>query len=136
MIDQLRTTIAALGEPWQALVSHILLDPDFLNTFANAPAARSLHHAYVGGLLEHTLSMATIAQFLAGHYPYVNKDLLLSGVLIQNLCVELVAEDLEIHRTEITQSHLHDLNPHGCVFHMVRPTRVVSVRFVFTGGAA
>ena len=85
MIDQLRATIASLGEPWRALVSHILLEPDFLNTFANAPAARSLHHAYVGGLMEHTLSMATIAQFLAGHYPYVNKDLLMSGVLLHDM---------------------------------------------------
>jgi 3'-5' exoribonuclease len=85
MIDQLRTTIAGLSEPWKALVGHILLDPDFLSTFANAPAARSLHHAYVGGLMEHTLSMATIAQFLAEYYPYVNKDLLLSGVLLHDM---------------------------------------------------
>jgi 3'-5' exoribonuclease len=85
MIDQLRSTIATLEEPWQALVGHILLDPEFLGTFANAPAARVLHHAYVGGLLEHTLSMATVAQFLCGHYPYVNKDLLLSGVLLHDM---------------------------------------------------
>ena len=85
MIDQLRTAITDLSEPWQRLVSHILLDSDFLNTFANAPAARSLHHAYVGGLLEHTLSMAAMAQFLATHYPYVNKDLLLSGVLLHDM---------------------------------------------------
>lgn len=85
MLVELRQFVQDLNQPWRELVSKILLNPPFLQEFANAPAARTMHHAYVGGLLEHTLSMASIAVFLAGHYPYVNKDLLLSGVLLHDL---------------------------------------------------
>ena len=85
MIAELRGIVKELGEPWQRLVTKILLDEKFLNRYANAPAARSLHHAYVGGLLEHSLSMAGLAKFLAGFYPYVNKDLLITGVLLHDL---------------------------------------------------
>ncbi len=85
MIVELRKFIGELDQPLQMLVSNILLDPEFLPEFANAPAARSLHHAYVGGLLEHTLSMVTIARQLAEHYPYVNKDLLVAGTLLHDI---------------------------------------------------
>jgi 3'-5' exoribonuclease len=85
MITELRQMIEELDQPWQNLVTKILLDPDFLNEYATAPAARSLHHAYIGGLLEHSLSMAGLAQFLAGYYPYVNKSLLVSAALLHDL---------------------------------------------------
>jgi 3'-5' exoribonuclease len=85
MIAELRQIVAGLDQPWQVLVAAILLDERFLTTFANAPAARMMHHAYVGGLLEHTLSMARIAAFLADHYPFVNKSLLLAGTLLHDL---------------------------------------------------
>ena len=85
MISELEQRIAALGQPWQTLAAHLLLDETFLPRFANAPAARAMHHAYIGGLLEHTLSMAAIAEQLAKHYPYVNRDLLMTGVLLHDL---------------------------------------------------
>jgi 3'-5' exoribonuclease len=85
MIVELTELIDGLAEPYQRLVKHILLEPAFLNSFASAPAARTLHHAWVGGLIEHTLSMATIAQNLAEHYLYVNIDLLLTGVLLHDM---------------------------------------------------
>ena len=85
MITELKQRISELSDPWQTLVSHLLLDEKFLPRFANAPAARAMHHAYIGGLLEHTLSMAAIAEQLSSHYPYVNKDLLLSGTLLHDV---------------------------------------------------
>ena len=85
MIAELRQTIDSLSEPWKRLVSHILLEETFLPLYANAPAARQMHHAYIGGVLEHTLSMATVADFLASHYPYVNRDLLISGTLLHDM---------------------------------------------------
>jgi len=85
MITELRQTIESLSEPWQRLVSYILLDETFLTQYANAPAARQMHHAYIGGVLEHTLSMKTIADFLASHYPYVNRDLLIAGTLLHDM---------------------------------------------------
>lgn len=75
MVAELREHIASLQAPWGPLVEHVLLSDGFLPHFASAPAARVMHHAYVGGLLEHTLSMATLAVTMAEHYPYVNKSL-------------------------------------------------------------
>ena len=84
MIAELREFIDSLNKPWKTLVSGILLDQDVLLQYANAPAARVMHHAYIGGLLEHTLTMAKTADFLTGVYPYINRDLLLSGVLLHD----------------------------------------------------
>lgn len=85
MIDELRQHINTLSTPWQELVSELLLGSDFLSRFANAPAARSMHHAFIGGLIEHTLSMVAIAHTLIKHYRYVNKDLLISGTLLHDM---------------------------------------------------
>lgn len=85
MIQELRETIADLAEPWGSLVALILLDPEFLDDFAKAPAARVMHHAYTGGLLDHTLSMVAIGKQMIEMYPYVNKDLLISGILLHDM---------------------------------------------------
>ncbi|MCB8983807.1 MAG: HD domain-containing protein [Ardenticatenaceae bacterium] len=85
MIGELQQVIDSLAEPWQGLAKHLLLNESFLNEFANAPAARNMHHAVLGGLLEHTLSMAAIAGYLADHYPHVNRNLLLTGVLLHDM---------------------------------------------------
>ncbi len=85
MVAELQAIIGGLAQPWQKLVAHLLLDEAFLQLYSLAPAARSMHHGYIGGLLEHSLSMAAIAEKLAGHYPYVNRDLLLAGVLLHDM---------------------------------------------------
>lgn len=85
MVIELREIIESLSQPWKGLVSRLLLEPAFLSSYVNAPAARMMHHAYVGGLLEHTLSMVKVGRFLARHYPYVNKDLLISGILLHDM---------------------------------------------------
>lgn len=84
MVQELNKRIASLTEPWQGLVEGVLLDPPFFRRFINAPAARQMHHAYISGLLEHTLSMATLADMVAGHYPHVDRDLLLAGILLHD----------------------------------------------------
>lgn len=86
MIAELKEVINSLNDPWQQMVHHLFLaDEKQFSQIVNAPAARVMHHAYVGGLLEHTLSMARIAEMLIEHYPYVNRDLLLSGVLLHDI---------------------------------------------------
>ncbi|HZD10591.1 MAG TPA: HD domain-containing protein [Candidatus Binatia bacterium] len=84
MIAELEERIDSLSPPWRELVERVLLAPDFFRRFVNAPAARNMHHAYISGLLEHTLSMASLALFLADHYPYVDRDLLLAGTLLHD----------------------------------------------------
>jgi 3'-5' exoribonuclease len=85
MVVELQGVIDGLSQPWKGLVGRILLEPAFMASYVNAPAARIMHHAYVGGLLEHTLSMVKIGRLLAKHYPYVNKDLLVSGILLHDM---------------------------------------------------
>ncbi len=60
-------------------------DQDLAERFKTAPAAKRMHHAYLGGLLEHTLSMALLADKIASHYVGVDRDLLLAGAVIHDL---------------------------------------------------
>lgn len=60
-------------------------DSDFVAAYTRAPAAKLMHHAYLGGLLEHTLSMAVLAEMIAGHYSGVDRDLLLAGVILHDV---------------------------------------------------
>ncbi|MCB8943628.1 MAG: HD domain-containing protein [Ardenticatenaceae bacterium] len=85
MVTELYDLIQALAEPWQKLVSHLLLQEDFLPQFVSAPAARGMHHAFIGGLLEHSLSMTKLARMLSAHYPFVNRDLLMAGALLHDM---------------------------------------------------
>jgi len=60
-------------------------DEPLVEKFKTAPAAKRMHHAYIGGLLEHTLSMAILVDRIAGHYAGVDMDLLLTGVILHDL---------------------------------------------------
>ncbi len=53
--------------------------------FQTAPAAKGIHHAYVGGLLEHCLSMARLADCMASHYPGVDRSILIAGALLHDI---------------------------------------------------
>jgi len=69
----------------QALVRSFLNDPVFAAAFREAPAAKSLHHAWLGGLLEHVVSLIGICELAAGHYPEINRDLLLTGAILHDV---------------------------------------------------
>ncbi len=60
-------------------------DQAFVDLFKTAPAAKKMHHAYVGGLLEHTLSMTRLVQAVSSHYKGVNKDLLIAGAILHDI---------------------------------------------------
>jgi len=70
---------------YRRLLDAFLDDPDMCSAFRTAPAAIVNHHAYLGGLLEHTLSMAQVAVFVAEHYPDVRRDVLLTGVFFHDI---------------------------------------------------
>jgi 3'-5' exoribonuclease len=82
---ELRQIIGDLGEPLCQLLTDILLEPAFLHQFSEAPAALMMHHAYVGGLLEHSLSMIPFCRLAAERYPMVDLDLLIAGALLHDL---------------------------------------------------
>src|SRR5260221_4742221 len=56
-----------------------------MTAFRIAPAAKSIHHGFLSGLLEHVLSMVRVARFTASHYSDIDVDLLLTGVLLHDI---------------------------------------------------
>jgi 3'-5' exoribonuclease len=87
MLQELDALVQGIGDPWirRLLESLVVQDPDRRAAFAKAPAAKSLHHVYLGGLLEHTLSVAAMAVQACEHYRNLNRDLVLAGVLLHDL---------------------------------------------------
>jgi len=67
------------------LLEAFLNDEDLARALKEAPAAKGLHHAWIGGLLEHMLSLMAMCEAAAQHYPEVNRDLLLSGVVLHDI---------------------------------------------------
>ena len=79
-------TVDSFSDLWlQALVRSFLNDPLMAIAYREAPAAKSLHHAWLGGLLEHVVSLLGICDLAAHHYPEINRDLLLTGVILHDI---------------------------------------------------
>jgi 3'-5' exoribonuclease len=86
LYERLRFFLLRLGNPHlRALAECFLMDTDFVAAFCRAPAGVRQHHAYVGGLLEHVVSLMEGADRLAGLYPELNRDLLLMGVFLHDI---------------------------------------------------
>ncbi|ADV81432.1 3'-5' exoribonuclease YhaM family protein [Terriglobus saanensis] len=68
----------------QALVRSFLDDPDLGPAFRTAPAAKMLHHAWIGGLLEHVVFLLRLAERIAPQYPEVDRDLLMTGAILHD----------------------------------------------------
>ena len=82
---RLMETIEDVGDPdLRQLLLRVFSDPEVEERFRVAPAARSMHHAFRSGLLEHTVSVAEIARLLSGHYDLDN-DLVIAGALLHDL---------------------------------------------------
>lgn len=67
------------------LKSFFVEDAEFVSRFKKHSAAKSIHHGFIGGLLEHTLSVAKICEFIAGHYPVINHDLLVTAAIFHDI---------------------------------------------------
>ncbi len=67
------------------LLSTMLADPAMAEAYREAPAAKQLHHAWLGGLLEHVVSLCTLADRVCPHYPLIDRDLLLAGVILHDI---------------------------------------------------
>lgn len=73
------------NEHLRRLLLAVFEDADVARRFKMAPAAKSIHHAYLGGLLEHVLSLCTLARMAAAHYPHVDLDLVLAGAVLHDI---------------------------------------------------
>jgi 3'-5' exoribonuclease len=86
MMAGLREILRGIKHPQiKALIDRFLADRKFISLFKKAPAAKSFHHSYIGGLLEHTLSVCRMAQNVAGQYPDLDRDLLLAGAFLHDI---------------------------------------------------
>lgn len=86
MAEELHRTVRKVGNPFlRRLLETIFRDPDIWEAFRDAPAAKRMHHAYRGGLIEHTLSLARLVQLAHKNYPFLDRDLLLAGALLHDL---------------------------------------------------
>jgi 3'-5' exoribonuclease len=86
MWDELRAAVAGMANPHlKALLEAMLDDPDIAWRYRRAPAAKQIHHAYLGGLIEHVLSVSALARMAAQHYPNIDADLLLAGVVLHDI---------------------------------------------------
>jgi 3'-5' exoribonuclease len=69
----------------KSLVELFLADPEIAERYRIAPAAKTLHHAYIGGLLDHVVSLFRSCDLLCRNYPQVNRDLLLTGAFLHDI---------------------------------------------------
>jgi 3'-5' exoribonuclease len=86
MWNELRGIVAALdNDHVRRLLDAFLDDPEIAVRYRIAPAAKSIHHAFRSGLLEHVLSLAKLAKLAAGHYGSVDLNLLIAGVVLHDI---------------------------------------------------
>jgi 3'-5' exoribonuclease len=98
--DYLPKTTKDIGELWRtltefvatfhnphlkALVEIFMADAEIAERYRSAPAAKTLHHAYIGGLLDHVVSLFRSCDLMCRNYPQVNRDLLLTGAFLHDI---------------------------------------------------
>jgi 3'-5' exoribonuclease len=89
-IDELWQTLTDFVRSFQnphlrALVEAFMSDPEIAAAYRNAPAAKTLHHAFIGGLLDHVVSLFRSCDLVCRNYPQVNRDLLLTGAFLHDI---------------------------------------------------
>jgi 3'-5' exoribonuclease len=87
MKKELEQDIRSIQNPYlKELLNRIFVqDTEFYKEFCVHSAAKSVHHGYVGGLMEHSLSVAAICNYFAEHYPDLNRDLLMTAALCHDI---------------------------------------------------
>lgn len=84
--DELRALAASLQHPGlKRLVVKVFGDKGFFGKFCECPASQSYHHAYIGGLLEHSVSVASMCRGMSGRYDGVDGDLLVAAALLHDI---------------------------------------------------
>ncbi|GJQ60467.1 MAG: HD family phosphohydrolase [Candidatus Scalindua sp.] len=86
MFAELKTIVNTIKQPHlKKFVTIFFEDKELCKKFCTAPAAVQYHHAFLGGLLEHTLSVAQLGVKIAPLYPNLNRDLLICGILFHDI---------------------------------------------------
>lgn len=86
MAREIQSIIHSVDNPFlKKLLTTLLKEKNTWALFQEAPAAKTMHHGYLGGLMEHSLSMAKLADLVAAHYKGVDRSLLITGALLHDI---------------------------------------------------
>ena len=86
MFAEVRAIVAGIGNTYlRDLLNAFLDDEPLARMYRTAPAAKHVHHAYLGGLIEHVLSVCHLCRVAAAHYKFVDLDLLLTGAVLHDI---------------------------------------------------
>src|ERR1051325_9530870 len=89
-IDELWRTLGGFIATFQnphlkRLVEVVMADPQIAQAYRTAPAAKTLHHAYIGGLLDHVVSLFKSCDLMCQNYPQIDRDLLMTGAFLHDI---------------------------------------------------
>jgi 3'-5' exoribonuclease len=83
---QMLAFAGSIGNPWlKKLVTGIITEPQTAARYQRAPAAKVMHHAYLGGLIEHVVGLCRLSKAIAMHYPELDRDLLLTAAILHDV---------------------------------------------------
>ncbi len=83
---KLNAFVDSFTDPFlQRLVRSFIEDPEIASLLRSAPAAKYLHHAWIGGLLEHIVSLLGLCERVTPHYPQVHRDLVMTGAILHDI---------------------------------------------------
>lgn len=87
MYNEILTIISKMTNPYLSKLvnSFFVEDKEFVKAFKYHSAAKTVHHGFVGGLVEHTLGVTKLCEYMAANYPLINRDLLISAALFHDL---------------------------------------------------
>jgi len=86
MLDELASVVESCRDGnLRRLLEAFFTDADFLDLYCTAPAAKGMHHVYLGGLMEHSLAVARLVDLIMPVYPGLNRDLLVAGALLHDV---------------------------------------------------
>jgi 3'-5' exoribonuclease len=86
MFNELKEIVSTIKNPGlKALTESFLADNDLMKKFCTAPAAVQMHHCYLGGLLEHTVSMLRVAKTILPNYPKVQDDIVIAAIFLHDI---------------------------------------------------
>jgi 3'-5' exoribonuclease len=86
LYEKLVEIAGAVGNPWlRQLLESVVCDPAIVSRLKRAPAAKTMHHAFFGGLLEHVISLCGLCRAVLSHYPEADPDLLLTGAVLHDI---------------------------------------------------
>lgn len=117
LLERLIKLVAGMGEgPFRRLSEAVLADSSIMARLKIAPAAKAMHHAYIGGLLEHTVSVMTLAYRVCNHYPGLDRNQLIAGAFFHDIGkIEEFVYDTHIDYSDVGR----------LVGHMVLGTQIV-----------